>query len=579
MRRIKAAEQNNICVKLCNAVTLVAPHLLWIGLMACGFGTGRLALILCGLAVLSYHVGAGMMAVAIQTNSMPTADKHCGCLRRMSRTRRWGRLAWDMQAWGEDCCGLEYNVQLQRRLMFSTMVLMQAALFAALGWTGYTSVCAILVSLQLVQLTVKCQVPWGWLFSLVEAGVVFLFTAYLSLKLPRKKQAIETVLFVLAHQCGLARKTYYGLHGHKVVKIVTAILFGALVLVVAATTLSVTRATAAEDDYTMLCDNCTYYRVPYVKQRDATGLACPAWFHLGTRHRKISLSDFGLFSAIAYESESTIRNATELFYPGWQLVYSKRMNAHSKSHDWTTFFEFRSPGNETSIFVVRGTSTALDALNDMIIWMPAAVMQAFNMLGPDMLAPVARAISWLSEIFGKLDNANYVDLLTHVITTMQKEPEREYYITGHSLGGGLAKIVALKALVKGLELPAVTFMSPGLMSTQYLVEGQDLYGKIDGQKSDAYLRDNMLAVTVMPENDIVSRIDSQTGQVVPIGCPAGNPLRCHLMGTGLCEIFETCGSARYHKDIWLPCGICSKAPCIDGVYKKDFKVVRNKRTK
>mmetsp|Transcript_1866 Transcript_1866/g.4092 ORF Transcript_1866/g.4092 Transcript_1866/m.4092 type:complete len:227 (-) Transcript_1866:138-818(-) len=206
----------------------------------------------------------------------------------------------------------------------------------------------------------------------------------------------------------------------------------------------------------------------------------------------------------------------------------------------------------------------------MIIWMPAAVMQVFSLLGPDMLAPVAQAIGWLSEIFGHLDTQNYEMLERHVISTMKRDPLREYYITGHSLGGGLAKIVALKALVEDLELPAVTFMSPGLLSTQYLVESRVWKHELRKEITAAYLRDHAEVVTVMPENDIVSRIDTQTGQVVPIGCASGSPMACHLIGQGLCEIFQECGSGRHQDELSLPCGLCPKLKCEEGVPVKDF---------
>mmetsp|Transcript_41637 Transcript_41637/g.129537 ORF Transcript_41637/g.129537 Transcript_41637/m.129537 type:complete len:963 (+) Transcript_41637:53-2941(+) len=580
-RRLKVANSQNICVKLCFFGNLIGPHIAWIGMLVFGIyfyasrGAAGIPVILFGAAVGVYWIGTGVLAIVRTRGSLPTADRLFSCLKG---NRRLAKRVWALQAWGEECCGLEYDVQLRRRMTFVTMVSFQTVLFFAMDWRFYAGFCALLVILQLWQLTVHCQVPWGWLVSLVEAGLTFLITTLLSsFYLIKRKQAFETVMFILAHQCGLARKTYHGSMGLKVVRLTLTFLFGAVFLTVAVTTLSVKSQLDPADEYSMLCKNCTYYKIPFIPRTEATGLACPAWFHLGNRNVQLSLSDFGLFSAIAYESESTIGHALALFYPGWKLVFSKR-GRDDNTNDWTTFFEFRSPEGSTTIFVVRGTSTALDALNDMVIWMPATVMQAFNGLGPDMLAPVAIAISWMSKVFGRLDNENYAVLQSHVIETMKKEPRREYYIAGHSLGGGLAKIVALRALVEGLQLPAVTFMSPGLLATQYMVEGQRKVVKeedgSDGKSklTSAYLRDNELTVTVMPENDIVSRIDTQSGQVVPISCPEGNPLACHLMGTGLCQIFSECGSGRKGQDLNVPCTLCNHLECKEkeGIYQEDF---------
>jgi len=498
-----------------------------------------------------------------------------------SANRRKGKRVFALEAWGVECCGLDADSQVLRARTFACMILMQAALFAFMdNWGFYCGACLLLLLLQLPVLVAGQLRPWTWLLGLAEAGLGLLVTAALGFSSLPPKRALETLAVVIQHQCGLARSTYYGVYGQKVVKIVSLFLFFVLLMVLGITTMVANEQQGKADHFSMFKENATRYEVPYLPPRHAVGLPCPAWFELGTRKHKLSLSDFGLFSAIAYESNDTIRTTLAHFFPHWHLEHEHRCSDLG-SGDWTTFFEFTSTDSNTTVFAVRGTSTPLDALNDMIIWMPATVMMGFSMLGPDLFAPVAQAIDLMSRWLGRLHNANFQFLEQHVIDRIQQDPDREYFITGHSLGGGLAKIVSMQALVRGYELPAVTFMSPGLKATSYLVvHDETAPRKPRDHRLNAFLRNNELLLTVMPENDIVSRVDQQMGQVIPVTCE-GSPLHCHLMGTALCNIFRQCGSTRRldkGKPFEVPCDFCTDMPCKPGVQREVFEVESPLRT-
>lgn len=569
--RLKVSTEMNLCHRVCGFATTLTPHALWLLFLALGAHMRSWTIVLFALALLLYHFGAMLTNRCSRRGRLPAVGQLCP-----ERSGRHAALLRALQRWGEEDCGLAADQQLLRRFNFVVMVGLQATLFMFMDWRAYVLVCLFFVGLQLVQLTVPCQAPYGWLGGLLEALATLVFSTSLAmLRLPTWKQAGETVLFVLAHQCGLSRRTYYGTHGYKVVRLVFVLLFAAITIVVAATTYAAdpTRMPGSDAKSSVLGNVSTYYTVPWQPNHIATNLDCPSWFSLGNRlETKLSLIDFGLLSLIAYEPEETMEAALGLFFPGWRLRHSKRFDIGDASGDWTTFFEFESPNSGTSIFAVRGTASPLDALNDMVIWMPAAMMQLFNLLGPNMLPSVVQAVQWLSSVLGHLENRNYRQLQEYVLGRMREEGRRrEFYITGHSLGGGLAKIVALKALTERMELPAITFMSPGTEATQYVVE-EGLQNEIreivqgDFGETAQYLRERALTVTVMPANDVVSRIDAQTGQVVPIGCSSASPLRCHSMGTGLCQMFRDCGSGRrgLNESLRVPCGLCEDMPCVPG---------------
>eukprot|EP00913_Durusdinium_trenchii_P022722 g21338.t1 len=172
----------------------------------------------------------------------------------------------------------------------------------------------------------------------------------------------------------------------------------------------------------------------------------------------------------------------------WKKLPTKLRAISSASR--TTYFEFEDPENTTSVIAIRGTSTMLDVLDDMNIWLPAAFMDAFSIVGPKLSDAVAEATSIRihslvladpsmgRKAMARVSTPIYSDGLqkqyfSHLLEDVQRRrdqfPERRLYITGHSLGGGLAKLVAAK-----VGIPAVTFMAPGLESTSYLVFRQNM---------------------------------------------------------------------------------------------------------
>ncbi|CAJ1459365.1 unnamed protein product [Effrenium voratum] len=112
--------------------------------------------------------------------------------------------------------------------------------------------------------------------------------------------------------------------------------------------------------------------------------------------------------------------------------------------------------------------------------------------GPSLSNAAAESVALLSTMmYGDgIQKQYFSHLLDHVQKRKEKFPNRRFYITGHSLGGGLAKLVASK-----VSMQAVTFMAPGLGTTGYVVFREH---------RNEELRHS--ALTIMPENDVVSRV-------------------------------------------------------------------------
>jgi len=209
---------------------------------------------------------------------------------------------------------------------------------------------------------------------------------------------------------------------------------------------------------------------------------------------------------------------------------------------------------------VRGTTDFFDALQDMDLWLPVFMMYIFENLGPNVVKFWGPSIAWICRRVYMLQDARFtltfMHLLEEVKARMKSHPDRNFYITGHSLGGGIAKLVAaevqreeLQHAGRHVEMTAVAFAAPGIGVAEALLFGED---KLSTNR--------YTSVTVRPRQDIVSRIDHNTGATIPVGC-RGNPRHCHSIYATLCAFYTKCGSLRPDMALKIPCGWCKDMPC------------------
>lgn len=104
-------------------------------------------------------------------------------------------------------------------------------------------------------------------------------------------------------------------------------------------------------------------------------------------------------------------------------------------------------------------------------------------------------------------------------------PQRaDVVMAGHSLGGGIAQIVAAKN-----NLKAVSFSAPGVM----------LGRKSFMDLSQAAIQQNL--INVWPYSDIVPAIDTQGVLVQGIRCNQPNFIDCHSINNTITELSSVCG--------------------------------------
>ena len=270
-------------------------------------------------------------------------------------------------------------------------------------------------------------------------------------------------------------------------------------------------------------------------------------------------------------------------------------------------FQPRSEDNQTTVIAVRGTLDCLDVLQDVSLWIVPVLLQFFGLVGLDTAYGAwGMATAELSQMLpmAYIDRKKTVEsVLSAAELMINQHPEREYYITGHSLGGGVAKLVklAIKIPQRARQEVGNTFL---LTSLSYIFGGRTLIAPLKGEKHwhgsplwiSAYfsrlqvvtfaapgvhhaahvlmhqmdsekIRDlhakmtdeSVSLVAVRPSNDIISLIDQSRGQTWAVSC-SGTFYECHSIYRTLWDIFSVCGSMR-GSVLRVPCGWSPKAPC------------------
>lgn len=107
----------------------------------------------------------------------------------------------------------------------------------------------------------------------------------------------------------------------------------------------------------------------------------------------------------------------------------------------------------------------------------------------------------------------FSDALAALSDALQRSEGHTLYITGHSLGGGLAALCSLDKWRKGTALPTVTFNAPGLKASAKQLWGNtsSLYEReIRSSGLDAYMNEYRKALHIQVEGDPIAHFGTPT---------------------------------------------------------------------
>lgn len=224
--------------------------------------------------------------------------------------------------------------------------------------------------------------------------------------------------------------------------------------------------------------------------------------------------------------------------------------------DWETFprtvvvyFPGADGQKGTRVVAVRGTWLTVDMFIDLYIYSTVQVFQWLN----DSVMPVVTILSretiqkmltWpmlggtvVSGLLGELKkNVSNVTRWTESLD----EPEAEIVLTGHSLGGAIAQIIASQ-----LALDALAFSSPGTVFISLMFN-------LSRQRAQRL-------VNVVPDHDLVPKVDQHYSTTQKIRCTNRDgtaeegDFSCHKLDNTACEMWRVCGDAPTYRNFSSVC--------------------------
>ena len=194
---------------------------------------------------------------------------------------------------------------------------------------------------------------------------------------------------------------------------------------------------------------------------------------------------------------------------------------------------FRVSSLNLTVFGFRGTSTTPDIIVDIELWLPSVLLRFFDYLFPfvffasdDSYAKIGDLMLFPKTFFKTSlidrymrDFSSYIDKAIPEI----KDLGDDVLCVGHSLGGGLAKLVALK-----YGFAAISMGGGGVAA---------LKNKYKMKNESVQL---ITIVDVVPQRDLIPQIDFPTGSVYRLQCDEAY-FTCHNMIRNLCQMVASCG--------------------------------------
>jgi len=312
------------------------------------------------------------------------------------------------------------------------------------------------------------------------------------------------------------------------------IVFGALVTMLYVSikiSEQVTHSTATSVQVTTLTDPKQHYSMCYATFSDAN------------KNVSLNVMDMMFLAQAAYEMDYF--NLTELIGE----YFDDKFNITYRNFKTPTFFHMRSKVGLLDIVAIRGTKTVLDVIQDIGLFIEVVTFQTLGAIFPFLTylpTTFIQDILYYCSLVEGLINADVRQgfdapiqkyITDHIIS---RNDNTTIFILGHSLGGGIAEIVAAK-LYSVSTINVIT--SFGMCSPGVLYSAAKF-----GFTMDAL---DLTSQSLLPRRDLVSVIDMHGGNIQNVECYASQVYQCHLVQTVLCELYHTCPTTNFtHKSIF-----------------------------
>lgn len=244
---------------------------------------------------------------------------------------------------------------------------------------------------------------------------------------------------------------------------------------------------------------------------------------------RLSVADVAYLSYVAY-LENWNRQHLNQTINSYFRGHGTKWNVSYISEENPRFYHVYESTKGIDIVGICGTKNTSEWIENLKLWSEIISYQVTSMALPVQQMPQNFMTSFVSaaSFLERLLHHNHRDFTTASIESYLKEhvinrTTHHVLLTGHSMGGGLAKIIGSR-----LGLSAVSFSSPG---------ESHIHAKMGFTLDD--LRRH--TTSVVSRSDMVTWVDHHGGLVQYIGCNASGYVQCHSIVNTYCELKTSCG--------------------------------------
>ena len=212
--------------------------------------------------------------------------------------------------------------------------------------------------------------------------------------------------------------------------------------------------------------------------------------------------------------------------------------------------------HQITILSIKGTSNKKDAYLDIQLYFPSVLLNLFSLFS--VFSQQKDTITFGFMEYGlsipyRLFSSYVVideylrDLLTAYYNN-QLERKLDVVIVGHSLGGGLSKILG-----KLTNRQSISLSGPGINAFHSLWNYKSSNENFE-----------ISSIDLVPDMDLVPRVEVSGGTIYRIICKEG-PFDCHVKEMSVCEVLIMCDHSNYEE-------YCSE---IAGLNKDQIEVIKD----
>ena len=207
------------------------------------------------------------------------------------------------------------------------------------------------------------------------------------------------------------------------------------------------------------------------------------------------------------------------------------INDSSKGKVKMIHYNLISSNNNVTILSIKGTSNKKDMYLDLQLYIPSVFLNLLTTFSiftklKDTYSfyLVEYSLSIPYRLFFKIFIIDdYINDLEHAFNENIKKFSKNVVIVGHSLGGGLSKILG-----KRVKKQSISLSGPGVNAFHSLWGYEGISENFD-----------ISTIDLVPDMDLVPRVEVSGGTILRIICREG-PFGCHNKAYSLCEVLIMC---------------------------------------